>query len=705
MRVPAAVLLIAASPALFAQSSAAVPGCEVRPEVRQVLDAKLSEKALRNLKFSEQNALRTQVLEELIAQYPRELEPPRRLIQALRNSETAQQYAAVMAEYRKRAEQHPHDPLVLFLAGQVLSGRDTPQSIRFLEQARVEAPNFAWPALQLADTYTMSKRVDKKKADELLAAFFAICPSSADHGAQRLLSRVGSVELRARVAVALRARLAQETDPNRLEAYETLRGLEFRMHPPQEHDSLRKQVAADLQRLETLNPKPDAEWLVFLKNGYKQSGASAETVTAMEERVLQAFPHSVEAYEIVSDRWDKAHKEPEDQKDAAAWARYDAAYREAVKGWIGRFTESRYVQHQLLFNVIFDDTGVTEKEGLSVLDDYLTEISEYQRPPYYGFTAAASFLVEHKWQPERALDLLRKAEELTEDWHARRNGDNLSAEEEKMWAENDLYQQEHLAGLVLRAAKMARRSEEADRLKTAIEGPPPKDIKFESAYWVNRARLAALEGRKIDALTYYQKGLNTRQPPQARRGKLKDDVADEARALWKETGGTEVAWEVWSQPSAGKVQELAEGRWEKPVKAMPAFELGDLSGKTWRIKNLEGKSVLINVWATWCGPCQAELPKLEKLYEQIKDRSDFQILTFNIDEDLGLVAPFVKDKGFTFPVLPAYSLVHELDLLGIPQNWLVDPKGDWRWSQIGYDASDGAWTETMVGKLESMKAK
>jgi thiol-disulfide isomerase/thioredoxin len=139
---------------------------------------------------------------------------------------------------------------------------------------------------------------------------------------------------------------------------------------------------------------------------------------------------------------------------------------------------------------------------------------------------------------------------------------------------------------------------------------------------------------------------------------------------------------------------------------MPAFELGDLSGKTWRIKNLEGKSVLINVWATWCGPCQAELPKLEKLYEQVKDRSDFQILTFNIDSDLGLVAPFVKDKGFTFPVLPAYSFVLGLlDSVSIPQNWLVDPKGDWRWSQMGYDASDAAWAETMVGKLESVKGQ
>ena len=548
----------------------------------------------------------------------------------------------------------------------------------------------------------MSKRADKQKAGELLAAFFAICPSSADRHAQALLNRWGSVELRVRVGRALRARLAGEMDPGRLEAYEILWGLEFGTHPPQEHDALRRQVAGDLKRLELLNPSPDVKWLVFLKDGYKQSGASADTVTAMEDRVIRAFPHSEAAYKIVSDRWQKSHPEPEDQKDAAAWANYDAAYKEVVKGWIAQFTESRYVQHELPFNVIFYDTSLTEKDGLAALDDYLTEISEYQRPPYYGFSLTASFLIGHKWQPERALDLLRKAETLTEDWHARRNGDNLSPEEEKLWAEVDLYQQYRMAGLILRAAKLAGRPAEAERLKVWIEGPPSKDIKLESGYWVNRARLAALEGRKIDALTYYQKGLNTREPPQAARGKLTDDVLDEARALWKETGGTELAWGVWSKPSAGKIQELAEGHWEKPVRAMPAFELADLSGKSWQSKNLEGKAVLINVWATWCVPCQAELPRLEKLYEHVKDRADLQILTLNIDQDQGLVAPYVKDKGFTFPVLPAYRFVQDLlDLVSIPQNWVIDPKGVWRWSEIGGE-SDATWAETILGKLESV---
>jgi thiol-disulfide isomerase/thioredoxin len=99
----------------------------------------------------------------------------------------------------------------------------------------------------------------------------------------------------------------------------------------------------------------------------------------------------------------------------------------------------------------------------------------------------------------------------------------------------------------------------------------------------------------------------------------------------------------------------AEGRWETPKKSLPSFELADLSGKTWRLKELNGKSVLIDVWATWCGPCQAELPNLQKLYEQVKNRNDIQILTFDVDDDPGVVGPYLTDKGYTSGVAPQRS--------------------------------------------------
>jgi len=702
MRILAAIL-IAASPALLAQSPLAVPGCETLPQIRQELDEKLGPKVTENMKGGDQTPLERRVLGDLIARYPRELEPHRRLIQDIRWMDP-QSYPALVESYVKQAERHPDDPLALYLAAVVLNGKDTSRAIRLLEQAKSKAPDFAWPDATLAGIHAGGKLVDKAKAATEIAAFFAVCPSSADGGAQWTLNRSGSTELQGRVAVALRARLAQETDPKRLKSYSTLWGLEFRTRPVPEHDALRKQVAGDLKRLESMNPKPDAEWLDFLKDGYKQSGVAAETVTAMEDRVTQAFPHSEEAYDIASERWKKAHKEPEDQKDAAAWKKYDAEHYAAVKGWIAQFTEDRYVQHDLWFYTISNDPDISEKEGLRAFDDHVAELTdEYEQPSSWGYLSAASFLVEHKWQPDRALELAHQAEKWAAIASKINTSDNDGVEEAKMRKEQEIYQDQALAGVILRAAKLAGKPEEAKTLKASVEGPPPDDVKFVSGYWQNRARLAALEGRKADALTFYQQALFTRQrTPQAYHGVLKDDLTDEASAVWKDTGGTEVAWTVWKTPPAGKTQELTEGRWEKATKAMPAFELADLAGKTWRVKNLEGKSVLINVWATWCGPCQSELPHLQKLYEKVKDRSDLQIVTLNIDQELGLVAPFVKEKGFTFPVLPAYSFVLSLlDSVAIPQNWILDPKGAWRWSQLGFDASDAQWADTVLAKLKT----
>jgi thiol-disulfide isomerase/thioredoxin len=167
-------------------------------------------------------------------------------------------------------------------------------------------------------------------------------------------------------------------------------------------------------------------------------------------------------------------------------------------------------------------------------------------------------------------------------------------------------------------------------------------------------------------------------------------------------GGTIAAWDVWSRPAASSGPK--QGYWEKVNKALPAFEVSDLSGKTWRLRELNGKVLLINVWATWCGPCKEEMPAVQKLYEQLKGRADIQLLSFDIDEDLGMVAPFLKEKGYTFPVLPAHSLVLNLleDDWAIPQNWVVDTKGNWLWTQMGFGEQED-WGQEMMQKLESAK--
>jgi len=699
-------LLAAAS---LAQSPQALPGCEPAPEVRKALDEKLNGKDLDKMKFSDRAVRIRAVYEELIAKYPREVEPYNRLIEyahGLGEQLDPSWYPALQERFRKQAAQNPDDPLALYVAGYALFGTDTPESLRLLEAAKAKAPQFPWPALLLAGIYSFGQRVDKQKLSENLAAFFASCPDSTGEWAQGLLPMDEDAGLQQKVAAAYRTRLAKEPNPARLKDYGAVWSLEFRTHPPQEHDALRKQVAEDLKRIESLNPKPDSGWQAFLINGYKRADASSETITAMEDRLLREYPHSNEAYHIVSERWNKANKKPEDQKDAVAWAKYHEAYKEALKGWIRDFPDD--IAHDAWFNAISDEDSLTEKDGIAAMDEYLRYNTEYSGPNAWIQFHAADFLLKHKWQPSRALDLLEQAKTISDRGRAlQRPDDNLSAEDRDHFNEMDLAWDLRLDGQILKAAQLAGQPDAVKAIKQFVEGPPPTQGKLLSDYWRNRARLAVLEGRKLDALAYYQSSLHTRsEPPQYSKGKFRDDLIDEAQALWKETGGTLAAWARWSKPLASKGTELAQGRWEKPKKTLPAFELSDLSGKTWRLRDLGGKAVLINVWATWCGPCQEELAKLQRLYEQLNGRPDIQLLTFDIDEDLGLLAPYVKDKGYTFPVLPAYSLVNNLQVGvgydGIPQNWVVDPKGNWLWTQIGYGAEDN-WGEVMTQKLESAK--
>jgi len=701
----AAALASCSSPAQ-AQSVRSLPGCETVPEVRKVLDVKLDPKVLDKMKLTDRVALERQVLGDLIAKYPREFEPYQTLINMIR-SDDPDGFSGLRNQFVKMAKDDPDDPLALLLAGRVLRGKNTPESVRLLEAAKAKAPNFPWPFMELASDYFGGKIADQNKVKENIEGFFSICPASTDNSAQWLLAK--DPALQSKVASALRARLQKETDPKRLQDYETLWGLEFRSRPASEHEALRAQVTQDLKQLATLNPKGDAEWEAFLINGYKQGGASPDAITKMEDALVREYPHSDEAYAIVLARWGKVHKEPEDQSDAPGWAKYQKEYREAVKGWMREFPDDTFLQRYGWFYTIQDDDTTSEKEGIAALDAYLQSVRDFDAPSFWlwRYETAAQFLIQRGWEPARAIELLQEASLLTQQGQARsRDDDNLSDEDLKNQKEQMIWQGQYLNGLVLRAAMQANRPEEALKLRASIETPAPLDKKFQSGYWANRARFEALQGHTQDALAYYQLALQTRSsPPKARRGKLRDDLIDEARALWKAQGGTEAAWAVWSRPASGGTEQPAEGAWEKPNKTIPAFEISDLSGKTWRLKELEGKMVLISVWATWCHPCEAELPRLQKLYEKVKGRPDIQVLTFDIDEDLGLVAPYVKEKGYTFPVLPAYStVVSLLDGFVIPQNWLVDAHGIWRWKQVGYGGgSDADFEKEMLERLESTK--
>jgi len=98
------------------------------------------------------------------------------------------------------------------------------------------------------------------------------------------------------------------------------------------------------------------------------------------------------------------------------------------------------------------------------------------------------------------------------------------------------------------------------------------------------------------------------------------------------------------------------------------------------------------------------LPRLQKLIEQYKDRTDVLFLSLNMDDNPGLIDPFVTDQKLTFTVLPAYSYVTDtLKVVGIPQNWIVGPDRVIHLKGVGYDATE-KWEQGMKDAIEKVRA-
>lgn len=120
----------------------------------------------------------------------------------------------------------------------------------------------------------------------------------------------------------------------------------------------------------------------------------------------------------------------------------------------------------------------------------------------------------------------------------------------------------------------------------------------------------------------------------------------------------------------------------KVGQAAPDFALWSLDGQTVRLSDFRGRVVLINFWATWCGPCRGEMPEIEAVYRQFKDQ-DFMVLAINeentsLDEARKLARDFRDELDLTFPILldgPDGQVFRQYRLYGLPSSFIVDKEG------------------------------
>ncbi|HYE83341.1 MAG TPA: TlpA disulfide reductase family protein [Clostridia bacterium] len=122
-----------------------------------------------------------------------------------------------------------------------------------------------------------------------------------------------------------------------------------------------------------------------------------------------------------------------------------------------------------------------------------------------------------------------------------------------------------------------------------------------------------------------------------------------------------------------------EGQQEqKKINLMESYDftLEDLSGNKITLSGLKGKKVYLNFWATWCPPCKAEMPDLEKLYQETKE-SGLVILAVNVGEDKKTVQDFITKNKYNFPVLldTKGEISQQYQVTGIPTSYFIDTEG------------------------------
>ena len=117
----------------------------------------------------------------------------------------------------------------------------------------------------------------------------------------------------------------------------------------------------------------------------------------------------------------------------------------------------------------------------------------------------------------------------------------------------------------------------------------------------------------------------------------------------------------------------------------PDFALKSSTGENLRLSEYRGDVVMINFWATWCGPCRQEMPLLDELYSRY-ERVGFNLLGVNIDDDSRRAMQMIEELGVSFPVLfdarKEVSKLYEVEAM--PVTVLVDREGNVRYVHHGY---------------------
>ena len=163
---------------------------------------------------------------------------------------------------------------------------------------------------------------------------------------------------------------------------------------------------------------------------------------------------------------------------------------------------------------------------------------------------------------------------------------------------------------------------------------------------------------------------------------------------------------LWTACSEVPTTVRAAVKPEKDRKSAPEFTLKDINGQTVRLADYKGKVVLLDFWATWCGPCKIEIPWFMEFEQQFKDRG-FAVLGVAMDDDgWSVVKPYIQDLKMNYRIVLGNEQVGNLSggVESLPTTFLIDRQGKIASVHIGLDRGKEDYKNDIVRLLEAPRA-
>ena len=620
-----------------------------------------------------------------------------------RPSNPAGEFDRALAMYRARSGAMPR-----YLEARLLTLAAPSKSRATFESLLGENPKFAWPYLDMLEWTRMPGARDTKSAEANLKSFIAVCPGAPE--AYDDFTMIQDPDLVRKAAENLRNALVRRNTILDLSRWPAL--WRFERRAGVDTSELKRRIQADLKSIEALVPAPRLE-MVSVYGAASELLEDPAVLTSFEAKVERDAPGSAVNAMLVRGKWSRENRPPTMGSTPEQRKAYDESRAAAVAAWRSRWPNDCGLIHeqwQQIHMRVSNEAQPAAEKTLAVIDDVLkcrarVPDASASVPPLE--TMVASVYVSLKVRLEQVPRLLDEGLRASEKEQRYRPSTELFPAEMRARAnENDklveertqLIRADYLAAVGRLDEARTLIEQELSRISQAPETQRSKQ--FTTPEWRRRlAGIAEKQDRPDEALALFRTSL--RGIPRQALSNVTYPPLVHIKQYYLAHGGSEEKWLDWAA-SPGTDPEPQRRRIEFPA-ALPEFSAKDLAGRAWGLANLKGKATFINFWATWCGPCRGEHPAIQALYEKVKDRKNLQVLTLSVDEDPETVKAYMKEKGYTFPVIHATELADRLfPFVGLPTNLLVNAEAR-RSSLYGFAGGEAGLDRVIADMEEAAK--